>query len=141
VGKNSFWSSPPTELSELTCAPTTRQHPEHAGGPLARDLHVAETGTVESEAAQAAIKALDPPPGIADWHQTQIEWFGLESLFARAVVKNGITVTKPAYDAAKERFMAEANDELVRAVETCPQLATFHARVVVGETPAASPEA
>jgi hypothetical protein len=88
-----------------------------------------------AEAAQAAIKALDPPPGIADWHQTQIEWFGLESLFARAVVKNGITVTKPAYDAAKERFMAEANDELVRAVETCPELATLNARVVVGATP------
>src|SRR5215208_2474145 len=40
-----------------------------------------------AEAAQAAIKALDPPPGIAGWHQMQIEWFGLESLFAREVVK------------------------------------------------------
>ena len=88
-----------------------------------------------AEVAQAAIKALDPPPGIAKWHQMQIEWFGLESSFAREVVTNGITVAKPAYDAAKDRFSEESRGELVHAVETCPELASYHARVVVGATP------
>ena len=94
-----------------------------------------------AEAAQAAIKALDPPPGIANWHQIQIELFGLESLFAREVVKKGITVAKPAYDAEKDRYFKDSVDELKRAFVTCPELTSYHDRVVVGATPVASPEA
>ena len=42
-----------------------------------------------AEAAQNALRAIQPPPWLADYHQLRIEWMCLESAFAREILKTG----------------------------------------------------
>lgn len=80
-----------------------------------------------AEEMQTGLKAIEPPPGVADWHNLQIDASGLQSSFSLSAASTGFIT---AALAMQEQFAdIETRREETRdaAISACPDFADVFA--------------
>lgn len=103
---------------------------ENDGIPVGRDpltFSSAEWRTFAERAAafQAALKEIAPPSFAAEWHQAQVERYGLLEQAAKAIADNGV-MASAAFSEAIDKNEAARADALTAATAACSDFASFN---------------
>lgn len=97
-----------------------------------------------AETAHAALTAIDPPDGVADWHAAQIDTAGLQATIARTAATSGFMTAALMANESATKLDARLETTRREAIKTCPAFAGVYARwdMLDGEadaTPEATP--
>jgi hypothetical protein len=100
------------------------------------------------EVAQIAMKEIEPPPGIAKWHQLQTEWLGYLSVWARTAARDGYPAARRLSERGTGDRLGEDSQRLRdQAIQARPSFdailgrrASRYQEVLAG-TPISTPEA
>lgn len=79
-----------------------------------------------AEEMQTGLKAIEPPPGVADWHNLQIDASGLQSSFSLSAANTGYITAALAMSEQFKDIGTRREETKVAAVKACPEFAAVY---------------